>query len=281
MSQLSLVFFTVLAQSAVGLFISLGLVQLLARPNEKAMTRAFMAVLVMLGLGAISSVTHLGQPFRMFNVMFGLEHFSALSLEIVGLSLFGGAAGAYVGMRMFNILPKLQNLVLLGGMAAGILFILLIAQVYTLKTVPTWNSGWTSFQFLMTAFVVGPIAAIALLRAQAKELGDHVVKLSTNGLAVTNMIALAISMTGYVGYLFWLGQVSVFGNPFEHLGYGQLLGMLRTGLMMFAVMALSISTLRGGKSPVCGIVSLVAVLAAEIAGRMFFYDIYMSASAGM
>ena len=59
MSQLSLVFFTVLAQSAVGLFLFLGLVQLLARPDEKAMNRAFLSMFVLLGLGAAASITHL------------------------------------------------------------------------------------------------------------------------------------------------------------------------------------------------------------------------------
>ncbi|GAL04058.1 anaerobic dimethyl sulfoxide reductase chain C [Photobacterium aphoticum] len=117
MSQLSLVFFTVLAQSAVGMFIALGLIELFFKPNNKAMTRSFMAVFVLLGVGAIASVTHLGQPFRMFNVMFGLAHGSALSLEIVGLSLFGGAAVAYTGMRLLDIMPAIRKVLLPVSMA--------------------------------------------------------------------------------------------------------------------------------------------------------------------
>ncbi len=281
MSQLSLVFFTVLAQSAVGLFIALGLVELLARPDRKAMTHSFLAVFGLLGVGAIASITHLGHPLRMMNVAFGLAHLSPLSLEIVGLSLFGGAAATYVGMRLFDILPKLQNLVLLGGMATGVLFIILIARVYTLDTVPTWNSHWTSFQFLMTAGVVGPVAAIAVLRWQQNTIGEQYTRIITNGLAVANMMLLVVSLTGYVGYLFWLGQVDAHSNPFTQLSYGAMLAMGRTGLMMAGILALAVSTLRGGKGPIFASVCAILVLLAEFAGRAFFYDIYMSAGAGM
>ncbi len=281
MSQLSLVFFTVLAQSAVGLFIALGLVELMARPDRKAMTHSFLVVFAALGVGAIASITHLGHPFRMMNVAFGLMHLSPLSLEIVGLSLFGGAAATYVAMRLFDILPKLQNLVLLGGMACGVLFILLIARVYTLDTVPTWNSHWTSFQFLMTAGVVGPVAAITVLRWQQKAIGEQYTRIITNALSVTNLIMLVVSVTGYVGYLFWLGQVDAHSNPFTVLSYGATFGMVRTALMMAAILALAVSTLRGGKGPIFAKICTVLVVLSEFAGRAFFYDIYMSAGAGM
>ncbi len=281
MSQLSLVFFTVLAQSAVGLFVFLGLVQMLARPHEKAMTRAFLAVFALLGLGAISSITHLGQPLRMFNVAYGLAHLSPLSLELVALSLFGGAAATYTAMRMFSVFPRLQNLVLLGAMVLGILLIVAIAHVYTLETVPTWNSGWTLFQFLMTAGIVGPVAAITLLRWQQQEVGEQYTKIITNALAVAGVMLIVVAATGYVGYLFWLGTLPTLTNPFTLLSYGQTLVMVRIFLMLCGVLTLAVSTIRGGKGPILATVCLALVLLAECAGRAFFYDIYIPAGAGM
>ncbi len=281
MSQLSLVFFTVLAQSAVGLFVFLGLVQMLARPHEKAMTRAFLAVFALLGLGAISSITHLGQPLRMFNVAYGLAHLSPLSLEIVALSLFGGAAATYTAMRLFNVFPRLQNLVLLGAMALGILLIVAIAHVYTLETVPTWNSRWTLFQFLMTAGVVGPVAAIALLRWQQQEIGEQYTRIISNALAVAGIMVIVIATTGYVGYLYWLGTLPTLTSPFTLLSYGQTLVMARILLMLSGMLTLAVSTIRGGKGPILATVCLVLVLLAEFAGRAFFYDIYIPAGSGM
>ncbi|MET4693941.1 dimethyl sulfoxide reductase anchor subunit family protein [Endozoicomonas lisbonensis] len=280
MSQLSLVFFTVLAQSAVGLFISLGLVEMLARPNEQVMTRSFMAVFVLLAIGAIASVTHLSQPLRMFNVMFGVAHASPLSLEIVALSLFGGAGVVYTAMRLFGIAPGLQKLVLPVAMVLGIVLILAIAKVYTLATVPTWNSNWTTFQFLMTAAVVGPLAAAALLRFQSVDLGAVQV-LADKALATTVLMTMAISLVGYVGYLFWLGQLPVAVNPLAMLSYGQMLAMVRMVLLVGGVLMFAVSAMRGGSCGYQAATSFVMVLVSEFMGRAFFYDIYLSAGSGM
>lgn len=281
MSQLSLVFFTVLAQSAVGLFIALGLVEMLGKPNAKAMNKAFIAVWAVLGVAALASVTHLGQPLRMFNVIFGLEHMSALSLEIVGLSLFGGAGVAFTGLKLFNLFPTIRKLLLPVAMILGVVFILLIANVYTLETVPTWNTGWTRFQFLMTAAVTGPVAAAAILRLLSGELG-HVQSMADKALATCGWIALVVAMTGYAGYLFWLGQLDVVGNPFAMADYHLNLVMARSALLMAGMMFWVVSALRGHcQHAVVAIVGLLMVLAAELAGRVFFYDIYISASAGM
>ena len=73
MHELSLVFFTVLAQTAVGMFIALGLVEMLGKPDEKAMNKAFIATWVVMGLGALASITHMGTPMRMMNVVLGLK----------------------------------------------------------------------------------------------------------------------------------------------------------------------------------------------------------------
>ncbi|KII75652.1 dimethyl sulfoxide reductase anchor subunit family protein [Vibrio renipiscarius] len=280
MSQLSLVFFTVLAQSAVGMFIALGLIEMLFKPNEKAMTRSFMAVFVLLGVGAIASVTHLGQPFRMFNVMFGLAHGSALSLEIVGLSLFGGAGAAYTGMRLFNIMPAMRKLVLPAAMILGVVFILAIANVYTLTTVPTWNTSFTAFQFLMTAGVVGPIAAALMLRAQKAEMGE--MENVDNALAAGAALFSIITLMGYAAYLVWLGQLDIQHNPFEVVGYSFELAMLRVGALLIGLLLILVSALkRCEKAMFAALIAFILVLASEFMGRAFFYDVYISASAGM
>ena len=281
MHELPLVFLTVLAQGAVGIFICLGLVELLAKPGEKAMTRAFIASLVLLGVASVASVTHLGQPFRMFNVMFGLEHQSALSLEIVALSLFGGTAAAYTGMRLFNLMPGLRKLVLPVAMLSGLVFILAFTNVYTLKTVPTWNSGWTFFQFLMTAAVIGPVGAGALLRWQSAAAG-RVQMTADKALATVGLMALIVSVTGYTGYLFWLGQLTVHANPLAVMDYHPVMAMVRIALLMTGLISSAVSSMRGNhKATGVGAICFLMVVAAELMGRIFFYDIFISASAGM
>ena len=281
MSQLSLVIFTVLAQAAVGMFIALGLVEMRLKPNEKVMTRSFIAVFVLLGIGAMASVTHLGQPFRMFNVMFGLAHGSALSLEIVGLSLFGGAGAAYTGMRLFDIRPDVRKFLLPIAMVMGVVFILAIANVYTLATVPTWNTPFTSFQFLMTAAVLGPIAAAVMLRLQAKGMGELAAK-ADKTLAVSAAAFGIIALMGYAAYLVWLGQLNVHVNPFEVVDYSFRVALIRVGLLMSGIIFWLVSATKGshGAKPVV-FASFAIVLASELMGRAFFYDVFISAGSGM
>ncbi|OED42987.1 dimethyl sulfoxide reductase [Endozoicomonas sp. (ex Bugula neritina AB1)] len=285
MSQLSLVFFTVLAQSAVGMFIALGLVEMLGKPSdssaEKAMNKAFISVWVILGVAALASITHLGQPLRMFNVIFGLEHMSALSLEIVGLSLFGGVGVTFTGLKLFNLMPAIRKLLLPIAMILGVVFILLIANVYTLETVPTWNTDWTCFQFIMTAAVVGPISAATVLRLFSGKLGK-VQSMADKALATCGWLALVVAMTGYAGYLFWLGQLDITGNPFTMEDYHLNLVMVRSALLMAGMMFWVVSALRGNNSnSTIALIGMLMVLAGELTSRVFFYDIYISASAGM
>lgn len=280
MSELSLVFFTVLAQSAVGMFIALGLMELCFKPERKAMNIAFMASLALLGLGALASVTHLGQPLRMFNVMFGLAHLSPLSMEIVALSLFGGAAFTYTAMRVLDIQPMLQKLVLPVAMVLGVVFVLAIVNVYRLPTVLSWNSHWTTFQFLMTAGVVGPVAAALALRVLAPQMGATQIH-ADRSLAMLSLITMTLSLIGFAAYVIWLGQLNAYLNPFA-IAHGELFTIARIGLMVMGVLLLAIQALRGESlnkgSAVC---AFIFVIVAELAGRAFFYDSYISASAGM
>lgn len=281
MHELPLVFLTVLAQGAVGIFFCLGLIELFAKPGEKAMTRAFIAALVLLGVASVASVTHLGQPQRMFNVMFGLAHASALSLEIVALSLFGGSATAYTGMRLFNLMPLLRKLTLPVAMISGLVFILAFTNVYTLETVPTWNSGWTFFQFLMSAAVIGPVGALMLLRCKASDAG-RVQVVADKALATAGLMTLLVSVTGYTGFLIWLGQLDTHMNPLAVMDYHPMMLMARVALLMTGVIAVAVSALRGqNHSLMTAVICFLMVVVAELMGRIFFYDIYISASAGM
>lgn len=280
MSQLSLVFFTVLAQSAVGMFIALGLVEIVFKSNKQAITRSLIAVIVLLGVGAIASVTHLGQPFRMFNVAFGLAHGSALSLEIVALSLFGGSAVVYIAMRLFDLKPTMQKMVLPVAMILGVVFVLAIANVYTLPTVPTWYSSFTPFQFLMTASVVGPVAAAAALSLQT-DTGNNTAQRINKALYIALAIMVLIALSGYAGYLVWLSQLETPVNPFDLVNNAPSLIATRACLLIGGLVMSSIAFLSSRPRAPWLVISFVMIFCAELTGRIFFYDVYLRASTGM
>ncbi|WP_422449820.1 dimethyl sulfoxide reductase anchor subunit family protein [Endozoicomonas sp. ALB091] len=280
MHELSLVFFTVLAQGTVGLFLVLASL-LMANSDTKRqqlLNKLLMVVLVLLGISGAAAMTHLGQPLRAINVIFGLEHLSALSVEIITTALFGGAVFTYVAMVHFGILAKLQKLVLAGAMVLGVLLLLAIANVYTLATVPAWNSGWTIFQFVMTAFVVGIPAAALMLRSQSASLGAFQ-KNADRALATLGFIALGLVLVGYPLYLFWLGQVDLPANPLGLFDYHGRLMLARLGLL-FAGLGVWVMAATRGNNSAAGLAGLstVLVLTAELCGRIFFYDLHMFAS---
>ena len=277
MHELSLVFFTVLAQSVVGLFLVLACLLMFNKDSrrQQVLNRLLPAVIILLGISAVAAVTHLGQPLRAVNVIFGLEHLSPLSIEIITTSLFGGAAFTYLLMVHFGLLKPLQKLVLAGAMALGLALLWAIANVYTLDTVPTWNSGWTTFQFVMTAFVVGIPAAALLLRMQAGNLGVFQ-KNADRALATVGFIALGLVMVGYPLYLFWLGQMDLALNPLALLDYHGGLVLARLALLYAGLGIWVIGATRGNNTATgLAAVSTVMVLIAELCGRIFFYDLQM------
>ncbi|MTI15348.1 dimethyl sulfoxide reductase anchor subunit family protein [Sansalvadorimonas verongulae] len=282
MNELPLVIFTVLVQGAVGLFLCLGLVSILfPKTGEQAMNKAFVATMVMFGIGATAAIFHLGTPVRAFNVLNGVSHSSPLSLEIVALSLFGASAVAYTGMRLFNLQPALRKVLLPVAMVLGLVLVYAIAQVYTLSTVPTWDSGWTLFQFLMTAGVIGPVGAMTLLRWQSASAG-HYQKMADRGLATFGLMMLVVAVTCFVGFVVYLGGLTLHSNPLAMMDYHSTLMLARVALMMVGVICAAVSATRGNHQ-VTGVAALcfLLVVVAEVMGRIFFYDIHISASAGM
>lgn len=277
MHELSLVFFTVLAQSAVGLFLVLACLLMFNKDSrrQQVLNRLLPAVIILLGISAVAAVTHLGQPLRAVNVIFGLEHLSPLSIEIITTALFGGAAFTYLLMVHFGLLKPLQKLVLAGAMALGLALLWAISNVYTLDTVPTWNSGWTTFQFVMTAFVVGIPAAALLLRMQAGNLGGFQ-KNADRALATVGFIVLGLVMVGYPLYLFWLGQMDLALSPLALLDYHGGLVLARLALLYAGLGIWVIGATRGNNTATgLAAVSTVMVLIAELCGRIFFYDLQM------
>ena len=243
--------------------------------RQQVLNRLLPAVIILLGISAVAAVTHLGQPLRAVNVIFGLEHLSPLSIEIITTSLFGGAAFTYLLMVHFGLLKPLQKLVLAGAMALGLALLWAIANVYTLDTVPTWNSGWTTFQFVMTAFVVGIPAAALLLRMQAGNLGVFQ-KNADRALATVGFIALGLVMVGYPLYLFWLGQMDLALNPLALQDYHGGLMLARLALLYAGLGIWVIGATRGNNTATgLAAVSTVMVLIAELCGRIFFYDLQM------
>ncbi len=276
MEQLSLVFFTVLAQCAVGIFLVTGSMRLFTGSEKPgsvvAINQAQLFVWPVLAIAAIASMTHLGQPLRAFNILFGVGHSSPLSLEIMSMGAFGASGVAYSLLSFQNKAGLIHKPLLALGMVLGVVFLLAISHVYTLETVPTWNSGWTMFQFLATAGVLGVTgtAVVAqLTNVPAKHIGHRM-------LPVLGVITSIIVMVGVPMFLMFLGQLHWFDNALGLRDYHSHLLLLRTALLCIGMALWVIPALRGQTSKGMTITGLLLVLMAELAGRAFFYDVYLT-----
>ena len=153
-----LVFMLVLTQLSVGAFAVLWLLDLLKHGGGLTI-----GAVASLGLAAISlgaSTLHLGRPIYAWRALKGLRR-SWLSREVLTLSLFAGAAGAFAGMLMFD-LPG-RGAAGLCTVLAGLAGVTCSARIYMVRARPAWLSGYTLAEFFSTALFLGPLFVQTLL----------------------------------------------------------------------------------------------------------------------
>lgn len=167
MHELPLVFFTVLGQTAVGLFTLVWLSNKLGMTTPQQLKQANIVGLILVMAGLLIGTLHVGQPLRAINMLLGVGR-SPMSNEILLSGLFVAMA---CGTVFFSTLMKNSLLATLCNFATvlvGLAFAWSITQVYQLTTVPNWDTSYTSLQLWMTVLVGG--GAFAMLTG-ARQLG--------------------------------------------------------------------------------------------------------------
>ena len=170
LTDLPMVFFTVVSQMAVGAFIVLGVIQVFARRGHSAQTaeRVVAPVLYAIGpvlvLGLIVSMFHMHDVTHTFNVIRNWGS-SWLSREIIfGCSFaafgFGFALLEWFGKGSVAFRHAIAAVAALLGVG------LLVSEsmiYYSLVAVPAWHSWAVPFQFCATALLLGSLGVAAAL----------------------------------------------------------------------------------------------------------------------
>ncbi len=162
-----LVIFTVLGQCVVGALIVSGIGWFAAKndADRQRIVRGMFFLWLLMGIGFIASVMHLGSPLRAFNSLNRIGA-SGLSNEIAAGSIFFAVGGLWWLVAVIGKMPQaLGKLWLLVSMALGVIFVWMMTCVYQIDTVPTWHNGYTTLAFFLTVLLSGPILAAAILRA--------------------------------------------------------------------------------------------------------------------
>ncbi|MEN6560267.1 MAG: DmsC/YnfH family molybdoenzyme membrane anchor subunit [Acidobacteriota bacterium] len=160
-----LVAFTILGQTAAGAILVLSAILLFfAAPGWSLMPARHLVLtvlemaLVLLGIAAALSFFHLRFPFRAFRVLANLRT-SWLSREILCLlALLALIVLADILVRTGNA-ADLSFSIVMGALAVdGVLFLVSMSKIYMLRSVPSWEPGYTGLSFFLTAGTLGAMA---------------------------------------------------------------------------------------------------------------------------
>ncbi|MEZ8676691.1 dimethyl sulfoxide reductase anchor subunit family protein [Vibrio splendidus] len=272
----SLIFFTVLAQTAVGGYLLIGARALVLGHDEEKLNSYKVPMFILwalMGLGFMFSTTHLGSPLRAFNAFNQLGS-AWLSNEV----FFGAALFAVGGMQwLLSVLKKggaaIQKALMVGAMVLGVIFMYAMINVYMINTVPTWDNIYTPLSFIMT-MVVGGLLLSQFVIVFANDSRFTV----DRNITMLAVIAVAISLIVTVGKLNLIGDIQTSVAKASELvdGLGSYV-ILQVALLMASLLVWILPMLNKAKvNPVNLGLALVLFLASELIGRGLFYSLHMT-----
>jgi len=271
-----LVIFTVFGQCVVGGFIVLAFALLkgeLAPEAQRRVIAGMLGLWVLMGIGFIASVLHLGSPLRAFNSLNRVGA-SPLSNEIASGSLFfavGGIGWLLAAMR--KLAPGLRTLWLVVTMVLGVIFVWMMVRVYnSIDTVPTWYSIWTPLSFFLTLLMGGPLLGYLLLRIAG--IDGWTMRL----LPAVSVVALMASAIVSVMQGAELATIHSAVQQASALvpDYGSLMAW-RTIVLTVALCCWIVPQV-AGKIPAVPLLSIafMLLLVGELIGRGVFYGLHMT-----
>jgi anaerobic dimethyl sulfoxide reductase subunit C (anchor subunit) len=270
-----LMIFTVLGQCVAGGFIVMALALMLGvkdREQKKRVEWSMIVLWVLMGIGFIASIMHLGSPLRAFNSLNRIGD-SALSNEIASGSVFFAVGGFWWLITVLGKMPAgLGRLWMMLTMVLGVVFVWMMCRVYLIDTVPTWFSAYTPLGFFLTMFIGGPLLGCLLLRfAGVTGWGMRI-------LPVITLVALLVSTI--VVLLQGMALATIHSSIQQAAAlipqYGSLMAW-RIVLLAIALACWIVPQLKG-RQPNVGMLTLafILVFAGELIGRGVFYGLHMT-----
>lgn len=294
----ALITFTILAQMSVGSFIVLGAVHFYstkkagAEEADKLSDRALLAIFVVLALGFVASLFHLGNPFNAYRAVTNFGS-SWLSREITSGVAFAVVGGLFALMQWRKIASfQARNIIAWIAAVIGVVLVISMSQVYMIRTQPAWNTLATPVMFLATTGLLGSLAVgVALVASVSKKGASDVQKeLMRDALrwvSIASVFALGVEVIAIAVRLAILatgGEAAVASmamlmDPYGAMFIIQLLFVF-VGGGVFSVFIYQ-NAQSAGKEKVLSSLAYGAfalVLIAEVLGRFLFYAAHVMIS---
>lgn len=270
-----LMFFTVIGQSVAGAFAMIAIILLSGKLSFELVRKihySMFGLWLLLGIGFLLSTMHMGTPLRAFNAFNRLGS-SSLSNEITSGALFFAFGGLYWLLAVLNKMPAMLGkiwLIVVTILAAA--FIVATASVYLIPTVPTWNNNYTVINFVVTAFLGGPILAALLLRIAGFDLQ------CIRRVPTLCVIALLVSISSAVSQGFDLASIETSVQRAADLvpDYGFLMNVKIVAVAMGLGCWIMPMIAKRNPSVLNLGVGFLFVMVGEIVGRGVFYGLHMT-----
>ena len=268
-----LVIFTVLGQCVAGGLIVAGGAWLRERDPtvQYRLVRSMFFLWLVMGVGFIASVLHLGSPLRAFNSLNRVGA-SGLSNEIAAGSLFFAVGGFWWLVAVLGKMPALLGKVwLVLSMVLGLVFVWAMTRVYQIDTVPTWHNGYTTLNFFLTLLLGGPLFAALLIRMARVPFNARVVA-GIAGVALLASAAAVVLQSNDLGTIHSsVQQANALVPDYGSLQVWRIM-LLAAGLGCW-LCPLARRNVPGLPGLTLG---LLLVVAGELIGRGVFYGLHMT-----
>lgn len=291
-----LIAFSILAQMSVGFYVVLGIIHYYAARKtnmaeaDRISDRALIAAVVVILLGLLASLFHLGQPFRSYRAVTNIAT-SWLSREVLFGVIFAVLGVVFAFMQWRKIASfAVRNVIAWITAMVGLALVYCMSRIYMIPTQPAWNTWATPVSFYSTTFLLGVLAmGVAFIAnyayVQRKEPACAEVQCTLmrdvlRWIAIASVVLLGVELVVLPIYL-----ASLANGPAQAIQTAQLLAgpfnwalVLRVllafiGAGVFAVFLYQ-NALSPGREKVLGYLAysaFILVLVAEVLGRFLFY----------
>ena len=254
--ELSLVFFTVLSQAAIGLMILSSIRQLALDGPAGNVRLEWLAAAILLLAGMIASLFHLGHPL---GAPMAIKHLGTawLSREALGVGLVLGLMAAGFFTAREAVKPGLA----VAAVAMGLLAVFFMGMTYAPPGYPALNNALPFVFFLLTAAVLGTAFSSYFAPTEKKPLLGRV-------LGVSLLLALVIYL---VAPCVWLSG----GAVMQQTATAYLTSPLYWARIVIGLAIPLYAVWRSGTIPVW---VPPVILVGELIGRMAFFSLSVHAS---
>jgi anaerobic dimethyl sulfoxide reductase subunit C (anchor subunit) len=276
----SLVFFTTLSQLSIGIVVCVTVLTYFDSgagffiETGLSLKNPVLLALIFVSVATVTSFLHLGNPSNAPNALNNLSG-SWLSREILALSVFSLSLLIVIGAGWKTGHAASLKYYLALSSVIGIVLLWMMIRIYTVPTIPAWNTWYTPLSFVLTALCLGLLTFLCL-----HQVGMVVIENQVNGLMIFLIMILFLEIVSGLAHHIRLEKLDtgiddiVFNRGSFYWVFLFRMGLLITAFLMLLVIVFKPEIYPGTENFTWIYPLMVFVIAQELLGRLLFYSSY-------